>query len=227
MSDPAGFFTFSAERLSPRLQRSLAGDYRFDVVSLLKDAWARTEGFKLTAWIAVGISIGASLVVSFLQYLLGNGMIATLVGLAALLVTVPIGAGALMLGVRHCAGEAVQPADVLNYFDRAVKLVGLYLLMGILIAIGMLLLILPGIYLAVAYSLAIPLILRHDLGIWEALELSRRTITKQWLNFFLLFLVLMVITFVSIIPFGIGLIWTLPLGLCTLGLLYHATFEAD
>lgn len=225
MSDPAGFFSFSEDQLSPRLQRSLAGDYRFDVVELLKAAWARTEGFKATALIAIAISIVVSVVIGLVQALFGDGLFASLIGLASLFVTMPISAGCLMLGVRHCAGEEVKPADVLNYFDRAVMLVGLNLLMGLLILIGFVLLVLPGIYLSVSYSLAIPLMLRHNLGIWQALEVSRRTITKQWLSFFLVLLALMVIILVSMIPFGIGLIWTLPLGLCVIGLLYRATFE--
>lgn len=224
MSDSAGFFSFSEEQLPPELKRGLAGEYRFDIVELLKDAWARTDGFKATAWLAVGISIVVSIAVSLLQALFGDGLMAGLIGLAAMFITIPISCGCLMLGVRHCAGEEVKPADVLNYFDRALKLVGLNLLIGVITGIGMLLLVLPGIYLGVSYVLAIPLMLRHDLGVWEAMELSRRAITKQWLTVFLLMLALAIIVIVSAIPFGIGLIWTVPLGLCVIGLLYRSVF---
>jgi uncharacterized membrane protein len=97
--------------------------------------------------------------------------------------------------------------------------------MVILIVVGFMLLVLPGIYLAVAYSFALPLIVDKKIGVWEAMELSRKTITKQWFSFFGLGIVAALFLIVSAIPFGIGLIWSLPTVYIAYGLLYHRLFD--
>ena len=68
----------------------------------------------------------------------------------------------------------------------------------------------PGLYLLFAYMLALPLLVDKQLGIWEALETSRKAITPCWFRVVGLSLISAVVVAVSAIPLGIGLIWTLP-----------------
>jgi hypothetical protein len=48
------------------------------------------------------------------------------------------------------------------------------------------LLVLPAIYLSIAYQFAYALVIDRGLNFWAALEVSRRTITAQWWRVFLL-----------------------------------------
>ena len=96
--------------------------------------------------------------------------------------------------------------------------------MYILVAIGFLLLVLPGIYLMVAYSLAMPLVVEKGLSPWQALEASRKAITKSWFRFIGLGLAIMVIMIVSMIPLGIGMIWTIPMAMIAFGIAYRNIF---
>ena len=72
--------------------------------------------------------------------------------------------------------------------------------------------------------LAIPLVVERGLSPWQALEASRKAITQHWFKVFGLFFVLMLIMLLSMIPLGIGLIWTLPLLIVTMGVLYRTIF---
>jgi hypothetical protein len=63
--------------------------------------------------------------------------------------------------------------------------------------------------------------------VWQAMELSRKTITKQWFRFFGLGIVAVVLIVVSAIPFGIGLIWSIPTVYIAYGLLYHHLFDEE
>ena len=74
----------------------------------------------------------------------------------------------------------------------------------------MLLLILPGIYLAVAYILTVPLIIERKLGFWDAMEASRKIVTKRWFSFFGFGLLLLLINIVGALLCGIGLLVTVP-----------------
>jgi len=87
-------------------------------------------------------------------------------------------------------------------------------------------LILPGLYLSIAYTFTMPLIVDKNMGVWDAMELSRKTVTKHWFKVFGLVLLLGIIALISAIPLGAGLIWTVPLMFMTLyGLLYPVMFD--
>ena len=98
------------------------------------------------------------------------------------------------------------------------------ILMNILIVIGFVLLIVPGIYLSIAYVMAIPLVIDRNMGPWEALECSRKAVTKKWFNFFGILIVMSLIAAVSAIPLGIGLIWTIPMMALVYAIMYRQTF---
>jgi hypothetical protein len=50
-------------------------------------------------------------------------------------------------------------------------------------------LILPGVYLFVAWLFSVPLVADRGLEFWSAMELSRRTVTRVWFQVFALFAV--------------------------------------
>jgi len=83
------------------------------------------------------------------------------------------------------------------------------------------------IYLAIAYIYTLSLIADKNLTVWQAMELSRKTVTKQWFKFFGLGIVSFFFIIISIIPFGIGLIWSIPTVYITYGLLYHRLFDEE
>jgi len=96
--------------------------------------------------------------------------------------------------------------------------------MTLLIMLGFVLLILPGIYLSFAYGMAFPLLIDKKMGIWEAMETSRKAISKCWFRYFGLIIVLLLIAVAATIPLGIGLIWALPLASMVIGVLYVKMF---
>ena len=58
----------------------------------------------------------------------------------------------------------------------------------------------------------------------QALEASRKAITQHWFKVFGLFLLLGLIVMVSAIPLGIGLVWSIPLMVVAMGVLYRTIF---
>lgn len=87
-----------------------------------------------------------------------------------------------------------------------------------MILAGLLLLIVPGIYLAVGYAFVLPLVLDRQLPVWEAMELSRKTVHRQWFPAFGLLLAAGMLIFISARAYGFGLVLTLPL--CTAALMF-------
>ena len=73
----------------------------------------------------------------------------------------------------------------------------------------------PAIYLGIAYGWATMLIAFYRTGPWEALEMSRKLITKQWLIIFLFTLVLGLLASAGVILLFVGIFVTYPIMLCS------------
>jgi hypothetical protein len=85
-------------------------------------------------------------------------------------------------------------------------------------AATLLVLFVPCLYLLVGYAFVLPLIVDRQLPVWRAMELSRRTVHRQWFSTFGLLLAAGMLLFISGLAFGVGLVLTLPL--CTAALMF-------
>lgn len=90
------------------------------------------------------------------------------------------------------------------------------ILISIFVFIGIFLLILPGIYLGIAYIFTIPLIVEKKMSFWTAMEASRKIITKNWFSMFGFILVLGLINIGGILSLIVGLLFTAPLTGCAM-----------
>lgn len=211
------------------LAAAVAGDTGWSIGAVLEEAWRLTRGFKGTFWLAALAMVGVNFLVNFLLEVIARStQQPLLVAAGSLAATVfliwPLQAGVLMLGVNRAAGLPVRTAMVGDYLGRWLKIAGLLLLQILLVGIGFLLFILPGIYLGVSYVLAQPLLLDRDLGVWQALETSRKATWHCWLRMFGLLAALAGLGFAAVLTLGIGLIWLGPLAVLVLGVVYRRMF---
>lgn len=208
------------------IDKAVSGQFDFSVSGVLAEAWGKTKGNKGTIWVGFLMYLIVVIPISLvLEIFLDKGMFAE--GLRFIVtnsVDVALAAGIWMLGVKLASGIKAESNEVYAYIEHFPKLLGAYLLMAALVVAGFFLLVLPGIYLAVAYSLASVLIVDKKLGIWAALEASRKALTHCWFRVFFLALIYAAIMIVSIVPLGIGLIWTLPMGVMIKGIVYREVF---
>ena len=218
------------------LEQGLAGSYQMPLVDVVKEAWERVAGNKKTLWTAaviyIAVQFGVSLVLGF--FLGGDapapnpdaaGQLSdggnSLAETLANLITLPLGVGLMLLGVAVASGRRPDPTSLFSWYDQFAKLALTWILMIVLILVGTLLLVLPGIYLAVSYQLALPLVADKGLSPWEAMETSRKTVTHKWFTFFGLGLVAGLATAGSVFLLGIPLIWVLPACLIGMGIVYR------
>lgn len=206
----------------------------WEIGAVLSEAWALSNGFKATFWggflIYMGVIIALAIVMGLLS--IGMAMVASeatvvvtiLSQVIQLVITAPLMAGLFMLGIKRAVGQPVNAFMLFNYFPKTLPLFLTYLLMILLVVVGFVLLVIPGIYLVIAYALALPLVVDKNLGIWESLETSRKGITHCWFRFFGFGIIGFVIVMISAIPLGIGLIWTLPWLYAATGIIYRDLF---
>lgn len=123
----------------------------------------------------------------------------------------PLYAGFYLVANKLSRGEEVTYPDFFAGFRFWIPAAVVSLLSQTLIALGLIALIIPGIYLAVSYLFAIPMGIFGGLDPWAAMEWSRKLITRNWWRFFGLLLILLVLNLLGLVLAGIGLILTIPL----------------
>lgn len=206
----------------------MSTDTDWQIGQVLKTAMEKQVGFKWSYMAPFLIYLIITSVIAVLQDATvgtGEGVAATLTQVIVNILVYPLGIGLGLLGIRRAAGKDTPLSTLWEPYSQLIPLIVMLVLMGLLIVGGFFLLVLPGIYLAVAYSFAPYLIVEKNMGVWEALETSRKAITTYWWRYFGLLLIAVLLCIVGTIPLFIGLIWVLPILAIAIGEVFVATFE--
>jgi hypothetical protein len=143
---------------------------------------------------------------------------------ASAAVSAPLFMGNFIVSAKLLHGQTPEFRDFFQGFQYFLPLVLLSLVAGLFIAIGTMLLIIPGIYLAVAYLFASYLVVDRGLDFWPAMELSRLTVNPRWFGYFAFLLLLALLNIAGAALLGLGLLLTVPLSFCTVTAAYADIF---
>lgn len=83
-------------------------------------------------------------------------------------------------------------------------------LMSIFTTIGFLLLVIPGVYVAIVYGFSTLNIVTRSMDFWPAMESSRKTIHAVFWHYAVFAFLILLIIAASAIPFGLGLLVSVP-----------------
>lgn len=221
------------------IEKAISGDYEFSIGETLKEAWTRTSGAKGTIQLAIFFyfiaAVGTIMLLSGTSIMIAgsseeadmNPILQLGIQVAQNLVLLPLGMGIAIIGIKRSADAPISADTIFDYFSKTFSLLITMILMYIMIGIGLVLLVIPGIYLMIAYYMAMPLVAEKGLSPWRALETSRKAMTHRWFSFFGFAFVLGIIVTISAIPLGIGTIWTIPMMIIAFGILYRNMFGIE
>ena len=207
------------------IEKTLAGQADLSVGDTLSEAWRLTKGAKrILLGGAIVMYLALFAVLALLAVILGlsgeGTMIGALIQIIAGALAYPFLAGVYMTAVRQSVGLPISFAGIFAYFGSAGALLGLGILVSLGTLIGFMLLIIPGIYLSVAWILATPLLVDRGMGIWEAMETSRKLVTKKWFSVFFVLLLASIVTGVTAVLI-VPLLWTIPWMVMIMGVIYR------
>lgn len=118
-------------------------------------------------------------------------------------------------------GQQIEISDFFRGFDKAGSLIKLSLVICLLVFLGLLVLILPGVYLAVSYVFSHLFVWFYDRSPSEAIRLSRLAVSGNFGQVLLLFLILAGINLLGILALGVGILLTMPFSFCVV----YAAFD--
>lgn len=218
------------------LERGLSGDFNIAIADVIHEAWSKVYGNKATLWIAIALYMAVLFVIAFVFGLFEGPTATPGAGASSpadlfqqvltTLIAGPLGAGLIFLGVAIASGTPANPLSIFSWYAKTLPLFLTYLLMVLMIMLGTMLLVIPGIYLSIAYQLALPLVVDRDMGPWEALETSRKVMTHHWFTFFGLWFIAALAMLLSSLLLGVPLIWVLPAIIIGIGIVYRDSIGA-
>ena len=142
----------------------------------------------------------------------------------SLLISTPLLMGNFIVSAKLLQGQTPRFRDFFAGLQFFVPLLLLSLIAGLFIGIGMVLLIIPGVYLGVAYLFAANLMVDRRLDFWPAMELSRQTVTPRWFHYFALTQLLALLNLAGALVLGLGLLVTIPVSFCAITVAYADLF---
>ena len=157
--------------------------------------------------IALGISLASTCVLSILFNKMDADFLDSLLGILMM----PLGIGTTAFFISLIENENFEAKDLFKYYHDFVKIIGVTVLMGLIITLGYIFFIIPGIILTLSYSL-VPIILikKPELGIVETLKYSREKMQGHKLDTFVLGLSFIGWAILGTLTFGILYIWLYP-----------------
>lgn len=124
------------------------------------------------------------------------------------------------ISLRFNKGETAELEDLWMGYPKFLGFFAAYLLYGLLVLAGFILLIIPGIYWAVKYQFYAYFIMERDMAPIEALKASGEITRGSWWNLFWLGILSGLIAIAGACACCVGLFWALPTVLVAHGYAY-------
>jgi uncharacterized membrane protein len=200
------------------IEKALVQPFEFKTSYYFKRSW---DIFWEAPWMFIGAFIVWGIITAILSIFPIIGQIAS-----TILHVVEV-AGFYIVIQKMTHKESVDFNDFYKGFQFAGKLIIPYVLSVIIIVAGFFFLIIPGIYLLVAYIFVIPMALYYDEDVWNTLEASRKIVSKQWFSFLGFFLLLFLFNILGLICLGIGLLVTLPVSIISTYIIFKDIVQSS
>jgi len=194
--------------IKEKAERLIELGFQTDAGGYIRKGW---DIFKKDMGLFIGYTVVMILII----------IVTSIIPFGTLLVSGPLIAGFYIFAHKVHKEEPYEFGTFFRGFDYFVPLLLYTLIAGIFIFLGFLALIIPGIYLSVAYTFVPLFIVFGKLEFWDGMELSRKLITRQWWKIFGFILLLALINIAGMLAFFIGILFTIPLSYCAI----YAAFD--
>ncbi|MEO5803750.1 MAG: GYF domain-containing protein [Verrucomicrobiota bacterium] len=209
-STPPIVSAVDAEKLANEI---LARDYNLDIGRCLERAWTL---LKADFWPIIGVSALLLLVIG-----------ASNAAYIGLVLNGPLLGGLYWYYFKKIRGERAEVSDAFAGFTLAFLQLFLgSLVSSLLMGVGFIFCILPGIYLAIAWQFTLPLVIDKRIDFWPAMELSRKVISKHWWSFLGFAIVMGLVNVIGVLACCVGVFVTAPLTMIALLYAYEDIFRA-
>jgi hypothetical protein len=192
----------NAEQLTAEI---LARGYDLRIGDCVGRGWTLVMG---NFWLFVGATLVANLIIGAVGLIAG-----------------PMLGGLYWMMLKKVRGQPTEFSDAFAGFSIAFLPLFLgYLVIAILGVAGLILCVLPGIYLFVSWKFALPLIADKKLDFWPAMECSRKVVSRHWWKLFGFTLVLLLVNLLGFACCFVGSLVSAPVTIAATMYAYEDIF---
>jgi len=225
-------------------------NYSLPVFETLQISWSKVHGSKSTIWGALLLMMVIMMGLGICNFIIMAVAkpIQPVVNVFMQIIGLLFGMGLLYIGIKRAQDLPISYNQIFRAFDNWlwVSIIAVYILEVLIMIIPIMctiacmflyalihtptalvmtiILSIAGIfmtiYLAVRMMLSMAFVIDKETGPWESIKLSFRATQSNFWKLIGIFLLLMLIVFISAIPLGIGLIWTIPFKYINYGMIY-------
>jgi hypothetical protein len=234
---PQSSLTEVTTATEPALREIVPGSEPIDVGACVKRAFELTTRnfgtILLVGVVYIGISVGASAILALIDSALGIGQAthttwnqgdsggamtaftqtssaSPLNAIVSNVLSIFLTMGLLRVGLNLVSGLPVSVNQLFGEGRKLLKAIGASILYAAMLVVGFLLLIVPGVYLALRFGQYMTAIVDRDMGIMESFSYSSSITTNNRMNLFLLALLAVAIFLAGCLALVVGLIFAYP-----------------
>ncbi len=119
--------------------------------------------------------------------------------------------GYTVMMLSYQTGKKLPFVDLFTQFKHFFEVLGATLLVGLIVAVGFIFLIVPGIYLALRFQFTVTLILDRNLGIMEAMRESTKLTQGIKMSLLGFDLTLLGVILLGVLALGVGVFVAMPI----------------
>lgn len=188
-------------------------------LDIFQDNWRQYLGILITVMVVAGFLGIATTTTN--EY--GYSVTSPVIALGAVIATIILQIGLIETSLRLVRGEKVEFTDLYKHITLKKGL--LYFvssfIMLVLTVAGFILLVIPGIFLAIALMMTEYVAVDKQFGPIESVFASNKMVWGNWWKMFGLVLVLIVLNILGFFAFIIGLLLTIPLSMLVIADAYN------
>lgn len=132
-----------------------------------------------------------------------------------------IGMGLAKAALNVVSGKEIAVGTLFSQGDKLLRVLGAGILYGLMVGIGFVLLIVPGIYLALRFMMYQNAIIDKNLGVMESLRYSSDLTKNNRMNLLVLGLLCFLVVLAGLLALVVGLAFAIPVVTLALALAYR------
>ncbi|WP_318468790.1 DUF2189 domain-containing protein [Photobacterium leiognathi] len=226
------------------IEKALKGEVDLQPVTVLHEAWKITAKnifsffpaviclfLAQVALLLLGLEVQlGSPSVFFDAFVTGQGFTAEILKAGFManfwsdVLIAPLYAGVSLMALNHAVGLPSKASQIVKGFSFTLVSLITMLLLSSIQGLGSSLFPLVGLFLTMALSMAILLVCEKRVSPLKAIQYSFMATIRKVLPMTAIYIVIMLMFFISIATAGIGLIWTLPFFFNVKGIIYRNMF---
>lgn len=194
---------------------------QFDKIGLIKQSWELVKKNARLIVLLMAAFIGYQVIQGIVQGFFRETLLATLISLAFTVLTLFLEIGFIKIILKLVDGQKAEITELWAYPQYLLRMIGSTIVYGLIVVAGFILLIIPGIYLALRLQFYSYYIVDKNAGAMDSLKMSWKATEGNVINIFLFELLLVGINILGAIALLVGLFVTIPVTFVAVTLLYR------